>query len=126
MNHTYPFDSVLVRNRLGQGMSLQICPFSLSPDHICILVSMPEGTHWQTLSKNADYIVSTLRERFSRKVKTFTMLELRWKEGEESWYNWQFNWVGDMPMEPKCQKLSSQQQAYYQSCIMGLNDVAQE
>ncbi len=128
MSQMYPFEPVLVRNRLGQGMTLQVYPFSLSPDHVCVLVKLSGGAHHSVLAKNAENIVFQLRERFSRAVKSFSMIELR-KSGEneiDSWYNWQFNWVGNMPMEPKSQALSMQQVHYYQNKISGFEKVAGE
>lgn len=126
MSQMYPFEPVLVRNRLGKGMTLQVYPFSLSSEHVCVLVRVPEGMHHSVFAKNADNIVFQLRERFSRSVKTFSIIELR-KEGEnesESWHNWQFNWVGNMPIEPKSQVLSSQQIHYYQSKIAGFSNAS--
>jgi hypothetical protein len=125
MNFLYPFESVLVRNRLGKGMRLLVHPFSLSMDHVCILVTTPSDVHNSTLTKNADYFVSQLRERFSRTVKTFSMIELRIDaDGLEHWYAWQFNWVGNTPLEPKSIPLSLQQQHYYQGLIMGFDRAA--
>lgn len=117
MKLSYPFEPILVRNRMGKGMRLLVCPFSLSSDHVCILVTLPEGFHPTTLSKNADYFVAYLRERFRRKVKNFSMIELRSIEGEEEWYSWSFKWVGDTPLEPQSHQLSDQQRTYYQSLI---------
>lgn len=126
MKLSYPFEPILVRNRLGKGMRLLVCPFSLSPDHVCTLVTLPEGVHASTLSKNADYIVAHLRERFRRKVKNFSMIELRLNEhGQEEWYSWSFKWVSDTPLEPKSQKLSDQQRTYYQTLIANFTQDSQ-
>jgi hypothetical protein len=121
----YPFESILVRNRLGQGMKLLACPFSLSNEHVCVLVAVPQDAHWSALSKNAEYIVLQLRERFSRKVKNFTMLELRSddcaNDGGECWYEWHFNWAGTTPLDAKCFPLPSQKQSYYEKLILGFD-----
>lgn len=124
MQSEYSFESILVRNRMGQGMTVLACPFPLSQDHICVLIRLPDDTHWSVLSKNADYIVLQLRERFSRTVKNFSMVELRAEDEREAWYGWQFNWVGNMPIEPKCQPLSNQQQRYYESVLQGEKPVS--
>ena len=120
MQYPYPFESVLVRNRSSQAMSLYVCPFSLSQHHVCVLVALTNEMHRSTLSKNADHIVSQLRERFSRKVKSFSMIELQHNaEGEEEWHQWRFNWVGNMPLEPKSEIVSSKKQDYYRGIILG-------
>ena len=125
MKFPYPFESILIRNRLGQGMKLFVCPFSFSVDHVCVLVALPEDMHPSILSKNAEYIVLQLRERFSRKVKKFSMLELCTEEdGVENWYGWQFNWVGNTPLEPQRYALSKQKQQYYQDIILGFEEAA--
>lgn len=125
MSEMYPFEPVLVRNRLGQGMTLRVYPFSLSSDHVCILVKVTDGAHHSVLKKNAENIVFQLRERFSRSVKNFSMIEIRCESGEEQvWYTWQFNWVGNTPLDAKCQVLSSQQVNYYQTKIAGFNQAA--
>ncbi|MGH1485200.1 MAG: hypothetical protein ACRBCI_03200 [Cellvibrionaceae bacterium] len=125
MKYEYPFESILVRNRLGQGMTLLVCPFSLSSNNVCVLVKAADDMHESVLAKNAEYIVLQLRERFSRTVKNFSMVELRENdEGNEVWYGWQFNWVGNTPLESKCQPLSSQQQQYYRNVILGYEAVS--
>ena len=124
MKHEYPFESILVRNRLGQGMTLLVCPFSLSANNVCVLVKAADDMHEAVLAKNAEYIVLQLRERFSRTVKNFSMVELReGNENNEVWYGWQFSWAGNTPLESKCQLLSQQQQQYYRNVILGY-DVA--
>ncbi|MGH1439589.1 MAG: hypothetical protein ACRBBR_05730 [Cellvibrionaceae bacterium] len=128
MFHSYPFEAVLVRNRLGQGMSLQVYPFSLSDDHVCVLVKVPEGAHHSLLAKNAENIVFQLRERFSRKVKNFSMIEFRFNEetNEEMWCAWQFNWIGNTPMESKSYELNQQKVNYYKSKIAGFDQAVGE
>jgi hypothetical protein len=127
MKSQYPFESILVRNRLGQGMTLLVCPFSLSADHVCVLVAVSEDMHETVLAKNAEYIVLQLRERFSRKVKNFSMVELREGEnGQEVWHGWQFNWVGNTPLESQCNPLSKQQQQFYQSVILGFDQASSD
>jgi hypothetical protein len=125
MMSEYPFESLLVRNRLGQGMKLLVCPFSLAKEHVCVLVAVDEGAHWSLLSKNAEYIILQLRERFSRKVKNFSMIEIRMnsneEQSEENWYDWKFNWAGSTPLDAKCHLLSPQKQDYYQKIILGLD-----
>ena len=121
------FESVLVRNRLGKGMRLRVRHFSLSSDHVCVLVALSEGIHPSTLAKNADHIVLQLRERFTRTVKKFTMIEIRPDEADqEQWIQWQFNWVGNTPLEPKSQIINSQQQQYYQSLLINYEQAAGE
>lgn len=118
MKKHYPFESIFVRNRLGQGMTLSICPFTLSADHVCALVAVPKGMHWAVLSKNAEYFVLQLRERFSRTVKKFSMFELRTDDdGNEQWYGWKFNWVSNTPLDANSYLLSQQQSEYYQNII---------
>ena len=119
MKVNYPFEAVLVRNRLGQGMKLMVCPFSLSKEHVCVLVALPKNLHPRLLAKNAEHIVFQLRERFNRAVKKFSMLEQRVTEEMDQWYAWDFNWVGNTPLEPKSRLLSDQQRAYYEKVITG-------
>lgn len=125
MLQSYPFEPVLVRNRLGQGMSLQVYPFSLSNDHVCVLVKVPEGSHYSLLAKNAENIVFQLRERFSRKVKNFSMIEVRLdaESNIEKWCAWQFNWVGNTPIESKFHELTPPKINYYKSKIAGFDQV---
>ena len=124
MSQLYRLDPVFVRNRLGQGMSLQALPFSLSNDHVCVLVQVPDGTHHSILAKNAENIVFQLRERFSRTVKKFSMVEIRKDGDSESWYSWQFNWLGNTPLDSKSQRLTDQQIEYYQRHIVGFDKVS--
>jgi len=130
MFHNYPFESVLVRNRLGQGMTLQVYSFSLSNDQACVLVKVPDGSHYSLLAKNAENIVFLLRERFSRTVKNFSMIEVRVDSSEndsdekESWYAWQFNWVGNTPINSKNQLLTRQKVAYYKDKIAGFDQAS--
>jgi len=122
----FPFEPVLVRNRLGQGMSLQVYPFSLSSDHVCVLVKIPEGYHHSLLSKNAENVVFQLRDRFSRKVKNFSMIEFRVDDEiqEEIWCAWQFNWIGNTPIESKSYRLNEQKINYYKNKIAGLDQAS--
>ncbi|MFT6386733.1 MAG: hypothetical protein ACJAUP_000101 [Cellvibrionaceae bacterium] len=130
MAYNYPFESVLVRNRLGQGMTLQVYSFSLSNDQVCVLVKVPEGSHHSLLAKNAENVVFLLRERFSRTVKNFSMIELRVNSStsdgseKESWYGWQFNWVGNTPIDSKSQLLTQQKIDYYQGKIAGFDQAS--
>lgn len=125
MKYHYPFESILIRNRLGQGMKLFVYSFSITPDHVCVLVALPDDMHESLLAKNAEYIILQLRERFSRTVKTFSMIELCLDDaGREQWYGWQFNWVGNTPMEPQRYLLSQQKQQYYQNLILEFDQAA--
>lgn len=127
MSPQYLFEPVLVRNRLGQGMTLQVYPFSLSSEQVCVLVKLPDGSHHSLLAKNAENIVFQLRERFSRTVKNFSMIEIRINPSDggagesESWYGWQFNWVGNTPIGSKSQRLTPQKMFYYQNIIAGFD-----
>ncbi len=120
MNNVYPFESTIVRNRLGQGTNLLVHPFSITKEHVCTLVALPANMHSSIFKKNAEHIVYQLRERFSRKVKKFSVVELRDKETDtECWYGWKFHWVGNTPLESQCYPLSDQQKQYYQKMIAG-------
>ena len=125
MKYHYPFESILVRNRLGQAMKLFVSPFSLSPQHVSVLVALPEEMHESLLAKNAEYIILQLRERFSRTVKKFSMIELCFDEnGEEQWYAWHFNWVENTPLEPQRHLLSQQKRQHYQNLLLDIDQAA--
>lgn len=117
MTSDLAFESILVRNRLGQGINLLIRPISVSPDHVCVIVKTKEKVHSKTIAKNADYFISQMRQRFQRTVKHFTMIELRKESAAEVWYSWKFNWAGQVPLNPSSKALTIQQMHYYSNLV---------
>lgn len=126
MQQYYSFEPVLVRNRLGQGMTLQVYAFTLSTEHLCLLVKVSEGAHHSVLAKNIENIVFQLRERFGRGYNNFSMIELRQENDNqtESWYSWRFDWLANMPIDTTSQLLTSQQKNYYQDQIVGFSQAS--
>jgi hypothetical protein len=43
---------------------------------------------------------------------------------KESWYGWQFNWVGNTPIDSKSQLLTQQKIDYYQGKIAGFDQAS--
>lgn len=126
MQQLLTFEPVLVRNRLGQGMTLRVHSLFLSPDHPCCLIKVSDGAHPSVLEKNIEDIVFQLKERFARDYKNFSMIEIRQvsEDVEEEWYSWRFDWLAGMPIDASSQLLSSQQKNYYHSKSLGFSKVS--
>ncbi|GEM_PF-1678348 len=113
------FKSVLVDNRLGQRVELFVFSARIAVDRVCLLVRVPEGTHYSVFAKNAELFAFQLRERMAGAMKNFSLVEVRLDSHKQldEWFGWRFQWVGMTPLSGKAYPLPVAQQKRFTSYI---------
>ncbi|GGY67181.1 hypothetical protein GCM10011613_09100 [Cellvibrio zantedeschiae] len=103
------FTQYSLANRLGQALELAVCHTqAFGREYVFVA---PLAQHASSLvAKNAEHFAFQLRERFNLDARRFEMVELRGDPMNPQFWRWRFEWVGNSPLSPKCELISSHSQ----------------
>lgn len=96
-------------NRLGQALELAVCHTqAFGREYVFVA---PLAQHASSLvAKNAEQFAFQLRELFALDPRRFEMVELRGDPLNPELWRWRFEWVGNSPLSPRCELISSHSQ----------------
>jgi len=103
--HTYPFRSIVLRNRLRMDIEIDIIPITIQ-NLTTIVMRSHQNYHQSTIRNNIEHIAFQLKSRFGDIEHPFSLIEYR-QEPTEQWWQWRFNWVGCTPLKSEKYRLSS-------------------
>lgn len=116
----FPFDELVLQNRLGQKVQLQVANVTAdSRDYVFALA--PKRAVSSLVAKNAEYFASQLLLHFDLRPNRFDLIELRPREESAEWWRWRFQWVGSTPLDGRCQPVKSAAQQARLAALSGLN-----
>jgi len=96
-------------NRLGQMIELNVLhQFAFGRE--CVLVTSAVRQASSLVAKNAEHLAFQLRELFGLDARRFDLIECRGDAECPEFWRWRFEWVGNSPLAPKSEKISSPQQ----------------
>ena len=103
------FINYSLANRLGQALELAVC-HTQAFGREYLFVS-PLAQHASSLvAKNAEHFAFQLRELFNLDARRFEMVELRGDPLAPELWRWRFEWVGNSPLSPRSELISSHSQ----------------
>lgn len=103
------FINYSLANRLGQALELAVSHVqAFGREYVFVA---PLAQHASSLvAKNAEHFAFQLRELFTLDARRFEMVELRGDPSNPELWRWRFEWVGNSPLSPRCELISSHSQ----------------
>lgn len=96
-------------NRLGQFIELNVLhQFAFGRE--CVFVTSAVRQASSLVAKNAEHLAFQLRELFGLDARRFDLIECRGDADSPEFWRWRFEWVGNSPLAPKSERISSPQQ----------------
>jgi len=103
------FINHLLRNRLGQAVELAVYhTFGFGREYVFVAALTQQLS--SVVAKNAEHFAFQLREFFKLDARRFELIEMRGDSGNPEFWRWRFEWVGNSPLSPKCERVSSSNQ----------------
>jgi hypothetical protein len=103
------FINHLLRNRLGQAVELAVHHrFGFGREYVFVAALTQQLS--SVVAKNAEHFAFQLREFFKLDTRRFELIEIRGDEQNPEFWRWRFEWVGNSPLSPKCERVSSSNQ----------------
>ena len=96
-------------NRLGQTLELAVCHAQAFGREYVFVAALAQHAS-SLVAKNAEHFAFQLRELFKLDARRFEMVELRGDFLNPQFWRWRFEWVGNSPLSPKCELISSHSQ----------------
>ncbi|MET0355651.1 MAG: hypothetical protein ABW044_02680 [Cellvibrio sp.] len=103
------FNNYSLANRLGQVLELSAYHTQAYGREYVFVA--PLAQHASSLvAKNAEHFAFQLRDLFNIDARRFEMVELRGDLSNPELWRWRFEWVGNSPLSPRYELISSQSQ----------------
>lgn len=100
------FTHQLLHNRLGQAVELAVYHrFGFGREYVFVAALTQQLS--SIVAKNAEHFAFQLREFFKLDARRFELIEMRGDDGNPEFWRWRFEWVGNSPLSPKCERVSS-------------------
>lgn len=115
--HQYSgFTTLELENRLGQSVQLEVAYFpTAARDYVFIATLNQQASSF--VGKNAEHFAFQLCEHFGLEPRRFELIEVRDLNNVHSLWRWRFEWVGNSPLSPRGELISS---AGQQRLLFGL------
>jgi hypothetical protein len=103
------FINHLLHNRLGQAVELAVYhTFGFGREYVFVAALTHQLS--SIVAKNAEHFAFQLREFFKLDARRFELIEMRGDGSNPEFWRWRFEWVGNSPLSPKCERVSSSNQ----------------
>jgi hypothetical protein len=114
MTLPHSFVSLTLENRLGQTIDFGVHHLQAFGREYVFVAALTQQAS-SVVAKNAEHFAFQLREFFSLDARRFEMVELRGDMDAPSLWRWRFDWVGSVPLSPRCENIIATNQ--YQQLI---------
>lgn len=93
-------------NRLGQAVELAVYhTFGFGREYVFVAALSHQLS--SLVAKNAEHFAFQLREFFNLDARRFELIEMRGDNISPEFWRWRFEWVGNSPLSPRCERVSS-------------------
>jgi hypothetical protein len=103
------FNKYSLANRLGQVLELAVSHSQAFGREYVFVTTLAQQAS-SLVAKNAEHFAFQLRELFKLDARRFEMIELRGDFANPELWRWRFEWVGNSPLSPRCEIISSRSQ----------------
>ena len=110
-------------NRLGQALELAVSHTQAFGREYVFVAALAQQAS-SLVAKNAEHFAFQLRELFKLDARRFEMVELRGNPASPELWRWRFEWVGNSPIAPKSELVTSaNQQTQIRSLLAEQNEL---
>lgn len=103
------FINHLLYNRLGQAVELAVHHrFGFGREYVFVAALTQQLS--SLVAKNAEHFAFQLRDFFKLDARRFELIEMRGDCTNPEFWRWRFEWVGNSPLSPRCERVSSSNQ----------------
>lgn len=119
------FTQYSLANRLGQALELAVYRTQAFGREYVFVTALAQHAS-SLVAKNAEHFAFQLRELFKLDARRFEMVELRGDPMNPQLWRWRFEWVGNSPLSPKCELISSHSQHTQMLNLLNIQNDAQD
>lgn len=98
-----------LKNRLGQDVSLAVFHTQAYGREYVFVAALAQQAS-SLVAKNAEHFAFQLREHFALDARRFELIEWRGDMANPELWRWRFEWVGNSPLSPRAELLTSKTQ----------------
>ncbi len=97
------FESILLQNRLGRLVDIEVCCFA-NRDRRVVILKAPHGAASVMIGKSIDHFAFQLCQKL--RVDGEQIVFLQAITDDESWLRWSFQWSGNSPLCSRSEPVS--------------------